>query len=75
MFKYLAVRCFFFKGLKKIFFPIIICSLHQLAKNDLLGIYYVQISVKVKVTQSCPTLCNLWTTQSIEFFRPEYWSG
>ena len=26
--------------------------------------------VKVKVTQSCPTLCN-----PTEFSRPEYWSG
>ena len=28
--------------------------------------------VKVKVTQSCLTLCNPWT---MEFSRPEYWSG
>ena len=48
--------------------------MHQLAKNDLLGFYYVQISVKVKVTQSYPTLCNLWTIKSMEFSRPEYWS-
>ena len=62
MFNCSAVRFFFFffpqRDLKKIFLPIIICSLHQLAKNDLLGIYYVQISVKVKVTQLCLTLCN-----------------
>ena len=31
--------------------------------------------VKMKVTQSCPTLCNPWTIQSMEFSRPEYWSG
>ena len=31
--------------------------------------------VKVKVIQSCPTLCNPWTIQSMEFSRPEYWSG
>ena len=31
--------------------------------------------VKVKVTQSRPTLCDLWTIQSMEFSRPEYWSG
>ena len=29
----------------------------------------------VKGTQSCPTLCNPWTVQSMEFSRPEYWSG
>ena len=30
---------------------------------------------KVKVAQSCPTLCNpLDYTQSMEFSRPEYWS-
>ena len=31
------------------------------------------LKVKVKVTQSCPTLCN--PIQSMEFSRPEYWSG
>ena len=30
---------------------------------------------KVKVTQSCPTLSYTWTIQSMEFSRPEYWSG
>ena len=31
---------------------------------------------KVKVTQSCLTLCNpMNCTQSMEFSRPEYWSG
>ena len=30
---------------------------------------------KVKVTQSCPTLCEPWPIQSMEFSRPEYWSG
>ena len=29
----------------------------------------------VKVTQSCPTLVTSWTIQSMEFSRPEYWSG
>ena len=29
--------------------------------------------VKVKVVQSCPTLC--WTIQYMEFSRLEYWSG
>ena len=31
---------------------------------------------KVKVTQSCPTLFDpSWTIQSMEFSRPEYWTG
>ena len=30
---------------------------------------------KVKVAQWCPTLCDQWTIQSMEFSRPEYWSG
>ena len=30
---------------------------------------------EVKLAQSCPTLCNPWTVQSMEFSRPEYWSG
>ena len=29
----------------------------------------------LKVTPSCPTLCDPWTIQSMEFSRPEYWSG
>ena len=29
----------------------------------------------VKVAQSCPTLATSWTIQSMEFSRPEYWSG
>ena len=37
-------------------------------------------SVKVLVTQSCPTLCDPWTMAcqaplSMEFSRQEYWSG
>ena len=33
-------------------------------------------SVKVKVAQSCSTLCLIpWTIQSMEFSRPEHWSG
>ena len=31
--------------------------------------------MKVKVAQSCPTLCDPMTIQSMEFSRPEYWSG
>ena len=34
----------------------------------------------MKVPQSCLALCNPWTVAcqaplSMEFFRPEYWSG
>ena len=32
-------------------------------------------SLKVKVAQSCPTFATPWTIQSMEFSRPEYWSG
>ena len=41
-----------------------------------LGIHHLAQSMKsdrkMKVTQSCPTP---WTIQSLEFSRPEYWSG
>ena len=30
---------------------------------------------KVKVAQSCLILCNPWPIQSMEFSKPEYWSG
>ena len=33
------------------------------------------LKVKVQVAQSCPTVCHPMTTQSMEFSRPEYWSG
>ena len=29
----------------------------------------------VKVAQSCPTLCDSVDCKSMEFSRPEYWSG
>ena len=29
----------------------------------------------MKVAQSCPTLCDPMDIQSMEFSRPEYWSG
>ena len=29
----------------------------------------------VKVVQSCPTFCDPINIQSMEFSRPEYWSG
>ena len=31
--------------------------------------------MKVKVAQLCPTPCDPMTIQSMEFSRPEYWSG
>ena len=34
------------------------------------------LKVKVKVARSCPRLfATPWTIQSMEFSRPEYWSG
>ena len=38
-------------------------------------IFHSSMKVKVKVTQSRPTLVTPWTMQSLEFSRPEYWSG
>ena len=33
-------------------------------------------AIKVKVAQSCPTLCiTMDYIQSMEFSRPKYWSG
>ena len=47
-----------------------------------MGIYFrlikarsFRFKVKVKVAQLCPTLCNPNGLQSMEFSRPEYWSG
>ena len=39
--------------------------------------YYLNVSVQLSsVTQLCPTLCDpMDYTQSMEFSRPEYWSG
>ena len=32
--------------------------------------------MEVKVAQVCLTLCDpMWTIQSMEFSRPEYWTG
>ena len=30
---------------------------------------------EMKVAQLCPSLVTPWTIQSMEFSRPEYWSG
>ena len=58
--------------------------IHFDTEIKLLGIYIRKVSpklkwsgngVKVKGTQSGLTLCNPWTIQSMEFSRPEYWSG
>ena len=38
------------------------------------SLFYKQ-EVKVKVTQSCPTLCDPMDYPVMEFSRPEYWSG
>ena len=40
-------------------------------------LHYFNVShwCKVKVAQSCLTLCDPMTIQSMEFSRPEYWSG
>ena len=35
----------------------------------------VRVRVRVKAAQSCPSLCDPMTIQSMEFSRPEYWSG
>ena len=35
----------------------------------------VNLNMKVKVAQLCPALCDPWTILSMEFSRPEYWSG
>ena len=40
-----------------------------------LGLHGDKYFQKVKVTYSCPTFWDLRTTQSMEFSRPEYWSG
>ena len=41
---------------------------------------YSWFHVKVKVAKSCPTLATQWTVVcqaplSMDFSRPEYWSG
>ena len=43
----------------------------------LLGVLRAVVCVSVKVAHLCPTLRphGLWSIQSMEFSRPEYWSG
>ena len=43
--------------------------------SDLHQINWFKHTLKVKVAQWCPTLCHPMTMQSMEFSRPEYWSG
>ena len=38
-------------------------------------IYSTYTHSEVKVGQSCLIFATLWTKQSMEFSRPEYWSG
>ena len=46
---------------------------HNLKYNKIQTMYQITKS-EVKVTQLC-LLVTPWTTQSMEFSRPEYWSG
>ena len=44
------------------------------------GVWWATVNGWVLVTQSCPTLCTLWTIShqaplSMGFSRQEYWSG
>ena len=57
-----VLRVHFFNTLKKIFFSIMVY--HRILNIPLC------YTVKVKVAQSCPTLCD-----PMEFSRQEYWSG
>ena len=50
-------------------------AVHYAVKAKRTKIQVVSEKVKAKVAQLCPTLCDPWTTQSMEFSRPEYWSG
>ena len=36
---------------------------------------YLSVHIKVKVSQSCRLFVTPWTIESMEFSRPEYWSG
>ena len=45
------------------------------SKGLMYWVMVVIVSVVVKAAQSCPTLCDLTTIQSMGFSRPECWSG
>ena len=50
-------------------------TVHGVAKSwTQLSDFHIPVHVKVKVTQSCPVLCDPMDW-SMEFSRPEYWSG
>ena len=44
-------------------------------KVRLAGSSWTLIVMEAQVAQSCLTVATLWTVQSMEFSRPEYWSG
>jgi len=50
-------------------------GVHYAVKAKRPKIQVVSEKVKAKVVHLCPTVCDLWTAQSMEFSRPEYWSG
>ena len=67
-------------------FIVLIRALDSGVKNFKIHLLHVYLSappltphwkwkVKVKVARSCPTLCNPIGYKSMEFSRPEYWSG
>ena len=47
----------------------------ELIKWSFLKVLWISVLLKVKVAQLCLTLVTPWTTQSMEFSRPEYWVG
>jgi len=54
--------------------------LYQLSYEGIPGVSVTPLKVKVKVTQSCPTLVTSWTVAhqtllSMGFSRQEHWSG
>ena len=57
-----------------------VCSVPGVLRSEIIGqSICVFIILIVKAIQSCPTLSTPWTLQphghSMEFSRPEYWSG
>ena len=47
-----------------------------LGDSSLIWIQVISLESEVKVPQSCPTLGDrMGYTESMEFSRPEYWSG
>ena len=54
---------------------LIVVIFHNVYIHKNIKYYILKVKIKVEVAQLCPTLCDPWTTQSMEFSRPEYWSG